>query len=41
MYVSVCDGDGDGDVAGNGNSANISRQLSNTLMPGVTVSKRQ
>lgn len=41
MYICVRDVDGDGDVAGNGNSANISRQLSNTLEADVTVAKQQ
>jgi hypothetical protein len=37
----VCDVDGEVDLAGNGNSANIPRQLSDTLGPGVTLSKQQ
>jgi hypothetical protein len=37
----VCDIDGEVDLARTSNSANVSRQLSNTLEPGVTVSKQQ
>jgi hypothetical protein len=41
MYICASDGDGDDDLAGNGNSVNISRQLSNTPEPDVTVSQQQ
>lgn len=40
MCPGVCDIVGDGDMAETGNSADISRQLSNTLEPRVTVSKQ-